>query len=90
MTKQEAREIYDLQIALAQTFRRDIFELCERKGVPEEWVIEFLEDDLAYDQFFARHKVSGELERRSDEPRAELLKQVVRAALTGRNPDARN
>lgn len=90
MTKQEARDIYDLQIALAQTFRRDVFELCERKGVPEEWVIEFVEDDLAYDRFFARHKVSGELQRRSDEPRAQLLKEVVRAALLGREADDRN
>ncbi|MFW5777124.1 MAG: hypothetical protein ACOCZB_07550 [Spirochaetota bacterium] len=87
MTKQEARDIYDLQIALAQTFRRDIFELCERKGVPEEWVIEFLEDDLTYDRFFARHNVGGELQRRSDVPRARLLKEVVRAALLGRDAD---
>ncbi len=87
MTKQEARDIYDLQIALAQTFRRDVFELCERKGIPEEWVIEFVEDDLSYDEFFARHKVSGELERRSDVPRAQLLKEVVRAALLGRDAD---
>ena len=50
-------------------------------------MIEFVEDDLSYDEFFARHKVSGELERRSDVPRAQLLKEVVRAALLGRDPD---
>lgn len=90
MTKGEARDIYNLQIAIAQTFRRDIFELCERKGVPEDWVIEFLEEDLTYDQFFARHTLSGELQRKTDEPRAELLKKVVRAILLGKQPDQLN
>ncbi len=90
MTKDEAREIYSMQIALARTFRRDVFELCERKGVPEEWVLDFVEDDITLDQFFARHTMSGEILRKSDEPRAQLLKRVVRAALLGQSPEQQN
>lgn len=90
MTKDEAREIYSMQIALARTFKRDVFELCERKGVPEEWVLDFVEEDITFDRFFARHNTSGELLRDSDEPRAQLLKRVVRAALLGQSPDQMN
>jgi hypothetical protein len=90
VTRDEAREIYSLQIALARTFKRDVFELCERKGVPEEWVLDFVEEDSTFDRFFARHRTSGELLNETDEPRAHLLKRVVRAALLGQSPDQLN
>lgn len=90
MTRDEAREIYSMQIALARTFRRDVFELCERKGVPEEWVLDFVEEDITFDRFFARHRTNGDLLHDSDEPRAQLLKRVVRAALLGQSPDQLN
>lgn len=90
MTRDEAYAIYELQIVLARTFRRDVFELCERRGVPEEWVLDFVEEDVTFDRFFARHKVNGETIRKDDEPRASLLKRVVRAALLGRAPGQQN
>jgi hypothetical protein len=83
VTKNEAREIYNLQMALAQTFRRDIFELCERKGVPEEWTLDFVEEDLTFDRFFDRHMPDGSLKYDADLPRAERLKQAVRILLMG-------
>ena len=90
VNREEARDIYSMQIALARTFRRDVFELCERKGVPEEWVLDFVEEDITFDRFFARHATSGELLRDTDEPRAHMLKRVVRAALLGQSPDQLN
>lgn len=84
MNRTEAREIYEMQVALATTFRRDVFELCERKGVPEEWVLDFVEQDVTFSRFLARHRSDGNVLHESDEPRAELLKRIVRLALTGR------
>lgn len=83
MTKSEAREIYNLQIALARTFRKDIFDLCARKGVPEEWVLDFIEEDITFDAFFARHLPDGSLKSAADEPRAERLRRIVRLAVFG-------
>lgn len=84
MTMAKAREVYDFQMALADTFRKDIFELCERKGIPEEWVLDFVEEDLTYHRFFARHNTDGSVADERDEPRAERLKRIVRESMMRR------
>lgn len=68
-------------MSIARTFKKDVFEMCETKGVPEEWVIDFLEADGTFDDFFDRHSPQGKIINKEDIPRAELLKKLVRLSL---------
>ena len=81
MTQDEARAIFDNQMSIARTFKKDIFEMCEAKGIPEDWVIEFLQADGVFDNFFDRHSPQGKILNEEDVPRAELLKKLVRLSL---------
>lgn len=84
MSRDKAREIYDRQLLLARTFKRDIYELCARHDVPRELVTEFLREDRIMDEFVARHDEDGSLKAEEDQGAALRLQAEVRRRLGSR------
>ena len=65
MTRAEAQDIYFLELSLVNIVGGDVRERCRKRGVPEEFIDEFLGETKAqektYDQFFKNHDESGNL-----------------------------
>lgn len=65
MTKAEAEDIYLLELSLVNVMGGDVRERCRKRGVPEEYINEFIgatkEQKKVYDQFFKDHDASGKL-----------------------------
>lgn len=78
MSRDEARAIYDRQLLMARTFKRDIYELCEQRGVPRALVTEFLREDKVMDKFVARHTEEGDPKTHADQAASESLKAEIR------------
>lgn len=78
MTAEEARRVYDRQRIIAKTFGKDIYALCEAKGVPRHLVEKFENDEQVIDRFFERHDADGEPKTPADRAAAERLKAQIR------------
>ncbi len=65
MTKAEAQDIYFLELSLVNVMGGDVRERCRKRGVPEEYIDEFMGatkvQKKVYDQFFQDHDVTGKL-----------------------------
>jgi hypothetical protein len=66
MTRAEAEEKYLMCLSLVEVLGGDIREKCREKGIPEEFIQEFVQsteaEKNAYDKFFEEHDAAGELQ----------------------------
>ena len=70
MTRAEAEEIFTTCTAIANVLGGDLREMCRSRGVPEEYIEEFMSGDekkKVYDKFFEMHKRSGEIDLTEEE-----------------------
>jgi hypothetical protein len=64
MTRVEAEEIYTTCSAIVEVMGGDLRKLCRSRGMPEEYIEEFIKRDSRkedYDRFFEVHDRSGEI-----------------------------
>ena len=64
MTRAEAEEVFTTCVALVSVLGGDLKKMCRGRGMPEEYIKEFVEANSkseVYDQFFKVHTDTGEI-----------------------------
>ncbi len=83
MTRAEAEEKYLLCLSIVNVVGGDIVEACRQKGIPEEYIQEFIQRSQSqgkvYDEFFKEHDDSGELQLSEKETVGKLQNFGIKA-----------
>ncbi len=66
MTKNDAKKLYSDIAALVYVFGGDLRRKCLERGIPVEYVEEFMENDKRFNQFLKAHDFTGDPKPRSD------------------------
>jgi uncharacterized protein YecA (UPF0149 family) len=83
MTRAEAEEKYLLCLSIVNVMGGDIIEACRQKGIPEEYINEFVgkqkSQGRVYDDFFKEHNDKGDLQLTEAETIAKLKNFGIKA-----------
>jgi hypothetical protein len=60
MTRDEARKLYTDISSLVYVFGGDLRQKCQQRGLPDELIDEFIENDKRFNKFLKAHDSSGE------------------------------
>ncbi len=66
MSEQEARKVFSHAISLCKVFGGDVRRMCAERGVPDELISKFLEEQAAWDRGLAKFDWDGSV-REPDE-----------------------
>ena len=85
MTKSEAERAFILCQSLVEVLGGDLREECEKKGIPEEYIDQFIrekeEGDKSYEKFFDEHSAEGEIKLSEKETVLKLRNVGIKAGV---------
>ncbi len=70
MTREQARKLYSDISSLVFVFGGDLRQRCLQRGIPPEFVDEFIESDKRFNKFLQAHDSDGE-KKEKKEPKKE-------------------
>jgi len=68
MTREQAWKLYTDISALVFVFEGDLRQKCLQRGIPPEFVDEFIENDRRFDKFLRAHDFGGEKKDPDEDP----------------------
>lgn len=83
MTKSEAENAFILCQSLVEVLGGDLRNECEKKGIPENYITQFIAEkeasDKSYNKFFKEHSIDGDIQLSEKETVVKLKNAGIKA-----------